>query len=111
MAAIKILNVENHEDFIQHLMYLQEEPDQNYVYTLLRIYQDNQPLLRILHDLWNLQTDPLESYAQCHFSLPPRYTYYVKGTKETFKSLETDHKKAYREHLEKKLIDQFKEQS
>ena len=41
MAAIKILNVENHEDFIQHLMYLQEEPDQNYVYTLLRIYQDN----------------------------------------------------------------------
>jgi hypothetical protein len=92
-------------------MCLQEEPDQNYVYSLLRVYQDNQPLLRILHDLWNPQSDPLESYAQCHFSLPPRYTYYVKGTKETFKSLETDHKKAYREHLEKKLIEQFKEQS
>jgi hypothetical protein len=63
MAAIKILNVENHEDFIQHLMCLQEEPDQNYVYSLLRVYQleDNQPLLRILHDLWNPQSDPLES--------------------------------------------------
>jgi hypothetical protein len=52
MAAIKILNVENHKDFTQHLMCLQEEPDQNFVYTLLRVYQDNQPLLRILHDLW-----------------------------------------------------------
>jgi hypothetical protein len=51
---------------------------------------------------WNPQTDPLESYAQCHFSSPPRYTYYVKGTKETFKSLETDHKKAYQKHLENK---------
>ena len=110
MAAIKILNVENHEDFIQHLMCLQEEPDQNYVYSFLRVYQDNQLLLRILHDLWNPQSDPLETYAQCHFSLPPRYTHYVKGTGETFKSLETDHKKAYREHLEKKLIEQFKEQ-
>ena len=107
LAAIKILNVENHEDFTQHLMYLQEEPDQNFVYTLLRVYQDNQPLLRILHDLWNPQTDPLESYAQCHFSLPARYTYYVKGTKETFKSLETDHKKAYQKHLENKLREQL----
>jgi hypothetical protein len=107
MAAIKILNVENHKDFTQHLMCLQEEPDQNFVYTLLRVYQDNQPLLRILHDLWNPQTDPLESYAQCHFSSPPRYTYYVKGTKETFKSLETDHKKAYQKHLENKLREQL----
>jgi hypothetical protein len=51
----------------------------------------------------NPQTDPLESYAECHFNLPARYTYYVKGTKETFKSLETDHKKAYQKHLETKL--------
>jgi hypothetical protein len=35
LAAIKILNVENRYDFTQHLMYLQEEPNQNYVYTLL----------------------------------------------------------------------------
>ena len=107
MAAIKILNVENHNDFTQHLMYLQEEPDQNFVFTLLQVYQDNQPLLRILHDLWNPQTDPLESYAECHFSSPARYTYYVKGTKETFKSLETDHKKAYQKHLENKLREQL----
>jgi glutamine synthetase adenylyltransferase len=99
LAAIKILNVENHKDFTQHLMYLQEEPDQNFVFTLLQVYQDNQPLLRILHDLWNPQTDPLESYAQCHFSF--------KGTKETFKSLETDHKKAYQKHLENKLREQL----
>ena len=35
LAAIKILNVENRYDFTQHLIYLQEEPNQNYVYTLL----------------------------------------------------------------------------
>jgi hypothetical protein len=88
-------------------MCLQEEPGQNFVYTLLQVYQDNQPLLRILHDLWNPQTDPLESYVECHFSSPARYTYYVKGTKETFKSHETDHKKAYQKHLENKLREQL----
>ena len=44
MAAIKILNVENHKDFTQHLMCLLEEPDQNFVYTLLQVYQDNQSI-------------------------------------------------------------------
>jgi hypothetical protein len=81
-AAIKILNIENHKDFTQHLMCLQEEPDQNFVYTLLRIYQDNQPLLRILHDLWNPQTDPLESYAQCNFSSPPHTLIMSKGQRK-----------------------------
>jgi hypothetical protein len=64
MAAIKILNVENHKDFTQHLMCLQEEPDQNFVYTLLQVYQDNQPLLRILHDLWNPMLNVISVHRQ-----------------------------------------------
>jgi hypothetical protein len=108
MAAIKILNIEIHEDFAEHLTYLQEDPDLRFVKTLMYTYQHKniQPLLQTLSDLsaCNPEIDPPEAYAQCHFSSPPRYTYYIKaGTDEKFKSHETDRKKAYKNYLENRL--------
>jgi hypothetical protein len=37
--------------------------------------------------------------------------YYVKATGERFRSFEADHKKAYQELVEKKLVEQFNKQS
>jgi hypothetical protein len=37
--------------------------------------------------------------------------YSVKATGERFRSFEADHKKAYQELLEKKLVEQFNKQS
>lgn len=109
LEVTRILNVNVRKDFTDHLLQLEEEPDQEFVDSLLQVYEDNQSLLHALCDLsdWNPQTDPLESYAECYFSLPPSYTYYVKGTNEKFRSRETDHKKAYQKHLENKLREQL----
>ncbi len=82
-------------------------PDQTFVESLLQVYQDkdNQPLLHVLCDLskWDPQTDPLANFAVCYFSLPPKFKYFVKATKETFESHEKKHKKAYQDYLENKL--------
>jgi hypothetical protein len=111
VSVLMILNIKVQKEFTDHLQLLERDPDQTFVESLLHVYQDkdNQALLHVLHDLysWDRRTDPLESYAECHFSLPARYTYYVKGTKETFRSHETDHKKAYEEYLEHQLREQF----
>ena len=56
---------------------------------------------------WRLE-DPLESVAEAFFSCPPSYMYSVKATGERFRSFEADHKKAYQELMEKKLLEQFK---
>ena len=47
------------------------------VESLLQVYQENQPLVKVLCDLsdWDPQTDPLEELAQCFFSLPPKFVY------------------------------------
>ena len=62
----------------------------------------------ILNDLSHPPAQPLEPYSIPYFKSPGSYKYYVKGTGETFKSYETDHQKAYREHLENKLRVQFR---
>jgi hypothetical protein len=41
------------------------------------------------------------------YSCPPSYIYSVKATGERFRSFEEDHKKAYQELLEKKLLGQL----
>ena len=56
MDAIKILNVENHEDFIQHLMCLHEEPNQNYVYSLLRLYQKKEKGVTLMRNHTDFRT-------------------------------------------------------
>jgi hypothetical protein len=55
---------------------------------------------------WKLE-DPLESAAETFFSYPPSYMYSVRATGERFRSFEADHKIAYQEFLEKKLVEQF----
>ena len=55
--------------------------------------------------------DPLVSVAEVFFSYPPSYMNYVKATGERFRSFEVDHKKAYQELMEKKLLEQFNKQS
>ena len=109
--TLRILNIEVHKDFTDHLLLLEKNPDQTFVESLLQLYQDkdNQPLLHVLCDLskWDPQTDPLANFAVCYFSLPPKFKYFVKGTKETFESHEKDQRKAYQDYLENKLREQF----
>ena len=86
-----------HKHFTEHLLHLEENPDQTFVESLSQVYQDkdNLSLLYFLFDLpdWNPQTDPLEALEGCYYNLPPKNTYYVKATGEKFWSYETDAKK------------------
>ena len=56
-----------HKGFTEHLLHLEENPDQTFVESLSQVlvYQnkDNQPLLHVLSYLsdWNPQTDPLDA--------------------------------------------------
>ena len=48
--------------------------------SLLQVYEDNQPLVKVLSDLsdWDPQIDSLANFALCYFSLPPSFKYFVK---------------------------------
>jgi hypothetical protein len=111
VKILTILNIKVQKEFNDHLRCLENDPNQAFVMSLLRLYQgkNNQALLHVLHDLysWDCRIDPVESSVEYPFSLPTRYVYYVKGTNETFKSYETNHKKAYKEYLECRLREQF----
>ena len=64
-------------------------------------------MVDILHNLSHPPAQPLEPFSIGHFSNPASYKYYVKGSDETFQSYETDHQKAYQNHMKNKLREDF----
>ena len=107
LNVLETLNMEVHKEFADHLTGLQKEPDRYFIRDLVQLYENNRTLANILNDLSHPPAQPLEPYSIAYFSSPASYKYYVKGTGETFISYETDHQKAYREHLENKLREHF----
>ena len=109
-VAMRVLKLEVDRDVLEHLQQKGKDADSTFVDSLIELYQntENHELQCILNYLfhWRLE-DPLESVAETFFSYPPCYMYYVKATGERFRSFEGDHKKAYQELMEKKLLEQF----
>ena len=107
--VIKILNVPFGKRLTNHIPNLEENPNLMLIESLLQVYQENQPLVKVLCDLpdWDPQTDPLANFVQCFFSFPPKLVYYVKGKDEKFESHETEQRKAYQNYLNDKLQELF----
>ena len=105
--VIEILNVPFEKYFTEHLLSLEENPDLMLIESLFQEYQDNQSLIEVLCDLSNPKADPLEPVAECLFSSPPTFMYYVRGKKERFESKEQDEQKAYQNYLKDKLREHF----
>ncbi len=107
--VLKILNVPFEKHLTDHLSHLQKSSDLMLMESLSQVYEDNQSLVKVLCDLsdWDPQTDPLEDFAVCYFSLPPSFKYFVKGKDETFRSHEKEHRKAYQNYLYEKLQELF----
>jgi hypothetical protein len=112
--AMRVLKLTVDRDVLEHLQQMEKDPNSTFVELLMKLQQntENHELQCILNYLfhWRLE-DPLESVAEAFFSLPPSYMYYVKATGERFRSSEADHKKAYQELMEKKLLEHFNKQS
>ena len=90
--TLKILNVmEMQSNFADHLTWLQTNPDQDFVVDLLH------------ENLFNPPEQPLAPYAQCYFSYPPSYKYFITETGEEFKSHEENSLKAYHEYMKTRL--------
>ena len=111
ISVLRILNMEVHEEFADHLMGLKKDLDRYFARDLLQVYENNRALANILNDLPHPQphptAQPLEPYSIPYFSSPGSYKYYVKESDEAFQSYETDHQKAYREYLENKIREHF----
>ena len=77
--------------------------------SLVQVYEEDHSLVRVLCDLsdWDPQTDPLEEFSVCFFSLPPKFKYFVKGKDQTFESHEKEHRKAYQNYLYEKRQELF----
>ena len=69
--VFKILDFPFEKRLIDHLSSLQESTDLILMESLLEVYEDNQPLVKVLSDLsdWDRQIDPLADFAVCYFSL------------------------------------------
>ena len=104
---IELSNVPFEKYFTEHLLSLEENPDLMLIESLFQEYRDNQSLIEVLCDLSNPKADPLEPVAECLFSSPPTFIYYVKGKKERFESKEQDEQKAYQNYLKDKLREHF----
>ena len=80
---------------------MEKDPDTTFVYSLMELHQntENYALRCMLNNLshWRRESneDPLVSAAETFFSWTPTFTYSVKAT--------VDHRKCYREYLEKSL--------
>jgi hypothetical protein len=107
---MRVLKLAVDRDVLEHLQQLEKDPDSTFVDSLMELHQntENHELQCMLNYLfhWKLE-DPLESSAETFFSYPPSYMYSVRATGERFRSFEVDHKIAYQEFLEKKLVEQF----
>ena len=108
--AMRVLKLAVDRDVLEHLQQLEKDPDSTFVDSLMELHQntENHEIQCILNYLfyWRLE-DPLQSVAEASFSCPPSYMYSVKATVERFRSFEADHKIAYQEFLDKKLVEQF----
>ena len=94
--VIEILNVPFEKYFTEHLLSLEENPDLMLIESLFQEYRDNQSLIEVLCDLSNPKADPLEPVAECLFSSPPTFIYYVRGKKERFESKEPNEQRNIR---------------
>ena len=107
---MRVLKLAVDRDVLEHLQQLEKDPDSTFVDSLMELHQntENYELQCMLNYLfhWRLE-DPLESAAETFFSYPPSYMYSVRATRERFRSFEADHKIAYQEFLEKKIVEQF----
>ena len=112
--AMRVIKLAVDRDVLEYVQQLEKYPDSTFVNSLMELHQntENHELECILNCLfhWRLE-DPLESVAEVFFSYPPSCMYNVKATGERFRSFEVDHKKAYQELMEKKLLEQFNKQS
>jgi hypothetical protein len=108
--AMRVLILAVDRDVLVHLQQMEKDPDSTFVELLMKLQQitENHELQCILNYLfhWRLE-DSFESVAEAFFSYPPSYMYYVKATGERFRSFEADHKEAYQELMEKKLLEQL----
>ena len=96
------------KEFADHLLGLQKDPDQYFVEALFHLYKNNRVLVDILHNLSHSPAQALESLSIGYFS-NPGYKYHIRGSNETFKSYETNHHKAYQNHMKNKLREHFQE--
>ena len=63
--VLKILDFPFEKRLIDHLSSLQKSTDLILMESLLEVYEDNQPLVKVLSDLsdWDPQIDPLADFA------------------------------------------------
>ena len=107
LDVLDILNMGIHQEFANHLMELQKDPNRYFVEALFRVYENNRALADILHNLSHPPAQPLESLSIGYFSNPGSYKYRIRGSDETFKSYEINHQKAYQNHMKNKLREHF----
>ena len=67
LNLLRILNMEVHKEFADHLMGLQKDADRYFVWDLLQLYENNRVLANILNDLSHPPTPPLEPYSIPYF--------------------------------------------
>ena len=84
LEVLEILNMAVNEEFADHLMELQKDPDRYFVRDLMQLHENNQALAKILNDLSHPPAQPLEPDNICYFSYPGSYKYYVKGPAKHF---------------------------
>ena len=107
MDVLNIIDVETESSFANHLANLQSDPDEDFVNELQELRGKNQELIKTIDDIFNCPEKPLEHYAQCYFSNPPSFKYYVKKKGEAFHSHERNSLKAYLQYMKSKLRNQI----
>ena len=71
--VLRILNIEVHKEFADHLMGLLKHPDRYFVWDLLQLYENSRVLANILNDLSHPPAQPLEPYSILYISSPGSY--------------------------------------
>ena len=107
LEALGTLNMSVDQEFIDHLIGLQKDPNRYFVEALFRVYDNSRALVDILHNLSYPPAQPLEPLSIGYFSSPGSYKYRIRGSDETFKSYEINHQKAYQTHMKNKLREHF----
>ena len=107
LNVLGILNIDVRKEFADNLMGLQKHPNRYLVEALLHVYENNRAMVDNLHNILHPPVQPLEPFSIGYCSNPGSYKYYVKGSHETFQTYETDHQKAYQNHMKNKLCEHF----
>ena len=86
LNVLGVLNIDVHKEFADPLMGLQKNPDRYFAEALLQVYENNQVMVDILHNLLHPPAQPLKPFSIGYFSNPGSYQHYIKESDKTFQS-------------------------